>query len=147
MSIVKCSNNVRSYDDLITEFIKYQLYEIDTIGKTTNTESTNRMRQIDEVNSLFDQGSVYMHITDKNNNIFKGKMETKFKKNTQNPFYLKDEVLAKARSNKDISSHTFYTCKVSWNEQYISEHEKAEYKTLFPKFLAKTLVVLKKINE
>ena len=147
----KCSDNQKSYRDLVPQFLAQGVYEVDAVpnkneAKRGQGESSNRKGQIDAVHKYLNDGTrVIMYIKDKKNFLYKGVMESKFEKNTTSPFYLKPEVVAKAKDKTDISHHPFYTCKVNWNREPLTPEDTAIYKKTLEKksrFLGKTLVVL-----
>lgn len=142
-SICKCSNNNKRYRRLTQSFINHNNYEIDLVNEEGKGENKNRRTQKDAINGLFEKGPVTMYIEDTKGKFFKGIMQSKFEKNTSAPFYLRPEVIAKARNNEDISKHPFYTCSVAWNRDPLTNDEVQSFKTSWEgKFLGKTLVAL-----
>lgn len=140
----KVSRNGRSYKDLTPEFINTHSYEIDLTDDRKCLINQKRKFQIDEVNKTITNGPVLFYIVDKQKRIYKGIVKSKFMKNTSNPFYLSTNVKSKAKNKSiDISKHVFYTCKVDWCIDNLSEYNCEQIKKLYPKFLAKTIIRLK----
>ena len=134
----KVSNNNRGYKNLSQEFIDSNTYEIDLSGN-----NKYRQIQVKMANDAFQEGQVIFYLKDKNGNIYKGKMKSKFKKNTSDPFYLRENVKSKAKNGTDISNHPFFTCNVKWRKEKLNHNEILEFNEKCKgKFLAKTIVKL-----
>ena len=134
----KVSNNNRGYKNLSQEFIDSNTYEIDLSGN-----NKYRQIQVKMANDAFQEGQVIFYLKDKNGNIYKGKMKSKFEKNTSDPFYLRENVKSKARNGTDISNHPFFTCNVKWSKEKLNHNETLEFNEKCKgKFLAKTIVKL-----
>ena len=98
----KVSRNQRGYSQDITEdFLNQGVYEVDVYSdKTSNFISKIRCKQFESVNQAYDNRKIcLLFIEGKNKKMYFGKVESKFRKNTNNPFYLTDSVKIKANAS------------------------------------------------
>jgi hypothetical protein len=114
--IFKLSDNSKPYNNITKNFVQGGCYEVDLYGDEEGNLHTKRKKDIDSVNNHIDQygyANCFIY-SQKEKAIYIGTIISKFKV-SDNPFYLTPDIMEKAKSNVDISSHPFYKSKVNWN--------------------------------
>lgn len=116
--ITKLNDNNKSYKDLTPSFIDYGGYEEDVDSLTKEMEASNEAFDKQKTQYCFQ----FSNYPTNDKYFVVGKIISRFEE-SKSPFYLTPDVIAKARSSVDISSHKFFRCSVKWHKYPINEED------------------------
>jgi len=118
----KLSANSKKYNNITKILVQSGCYEVDLYWDEEGNLNPRMKKEIDVVNNHIDQygyANCFIY-SQEEKAIYIGTITSKFKVSV-NPFYLTPDIMEKAKSNEDISSHPFYKSKVNWNQDPFKE--------------------------